>query len=250
MSHRKQSKRNKLNEFIKNIFSIKSTYDKSHKIFTLLGIKLKVKNMSYKHAMYRKFLILHEILKYIGYIKYRKEIYKNKKARICVCLHLYYMNSWEKIKKYLKNLSPYKYDLYVSCCKGNYNQKTLNKIKKFKKDVKITIFPNIGYDVGSFIETINNIDLNNYDIVFKIHSKGVKRPYIYIYNQIFKYADWFHNLYEGILGEFTVHETIDKLMNNKNIGLTQGKQRSQRISAEEILFHRHRQRWHRRSMDA
>ncbi|MBR3502358.1 MAG: hypothetical protein IKO06_05585 [Alphaproteobacteria bacterium] len=148
-----------------------------------------------------------------------KIIKQNKNKKILVILHLFYMDSWNSIKYYLQNLSPYKYDLIVTYTDDFYEQKLLDEIADFHINTKFYKYENRGFDIGPFIDIISKTDLNRYDIIYKLHSKGIERPFIYIYNQIFKYTDWFANLYKAILGEFSVHHAINILSKNTNIGI-------------------------------
>lgn len=214
----------KNNSFIEQIFSIKNTFDKKYKVITILGIKfkfkIKVKNRYIKFSSSECVMFL---LRKLSQFIFRNTIKKNSKVKILVCLHLFYPNSWKTISQYLKNLETYNYELIITCTEGHYNKEILNEILKFKPDSKISIYPNFGFDVGPFIDELQGIDLSEYDIVYKLHSKGVNRSFIYIYNQIFKYEDWFYNLYNAILGPFTVHKTIDKIYNSPDIGIVAAK---------------------------
>lgn len=149
--------------------------------------------------------------------------YKNKDVKILVVLHLYYMNSWKSIKQYLDNLKGYNYDLVVTYTDEYYKQSVLEKILKYKQNTKLFKYKNKGFDVGPFIDVISRVNISDYDIVFKLHSKGVRRKRIFIYNQIFKYKDWFYNLYDGILGAFAVHKVIDVFATDKKVGLVASK---------------------------
>ncbi len=166
-------------------------------------------------------------LSLFGKILYRLKYKNNRNARILVCLHLYYMEAWPVIKKYLQNLSPYNYDLVVTYIDIHYKKETLKQIKKFKPDTKFYECPNQGFDVGPFIDALSKTDLKQYDIVYKLQSKGTHRESIFIYHQIFKAKDWFFNLYDGILGGVSVHKVIDYLLNNKDIGL---------VAAENLII--------------
>lgn len=107
---------------------------------------------------------------------------------------------------------------------GFYDEETLTQILTFKKDAKIIRCENIGWDVLPFLIALHSIDLSNYDIIFKLQSKGTKRQEIFLYGQYFRKRDWFLNLFEGCIGPFTVHTTIDSLMDNKKgIGLVAAK---------------------------
>jgi len=95
----------------------------------------------------------------------------------------------------------------------------MEKVLHFKHTRFVHTYFNNGFDIGPFCSMLNDIELEKYDIVFKLHSKGIFRPFIFIYGQIFKGKDWFFDLYNGILDGITVHKTIDVLLNQKKIGL-------------------------------
>ncbi len=212
----------------KEIFSVYNEYKYSkntkikHKIILILGIKLKfkvstekIKKQKINNTKLKKHLNISTGDKALQ--KYY--INKNKNVKILVCLHLFYPELWYAISKYLSNLNGYNYDLIITCTEKHYNKNIINKIKIFKPDTQILIYPNIGFDIAPFIDVINKTNLDKYDIVFKIHSKGTARKLIYIYEQLFKQDDWFFNLYNGILGPITTHTTIDHLYNDTKTGI-------------------------------
>lgn len=180
-----------------------------------------VKENNYSVTFSRK--IHFYLARFLGKILYKKQIKNNKNAKILVCLHLFYMEAWPLIKQYLENLAPYKYDLVVTYINDNYKQVVLDKIKEFKPDTKFYEYPNQGFDIGPFIDVLQKVNLDAYDIVFKIHSKGVGKPFRFVYNQVFKFDDWFYNLFDGILGGINCHRAIDILLNNKNAGVVSAK---------------------------
>ena len=160
---------------------------------------------------YRENRLRHSIKRRLGRMLYKKQIARNADKRILVILHMFYMCSWVEIKEYLKNLDVYNYDLIVTYTNVTYNEKVIQGIKDFKPGVKLVECPNVGYDVGPFLFALKDVRLDDYDIVFKLQSKGVNRARCFIYGQYFKKRDWFLNLFEGCIGEFTVHKTIDAL---------------------------------------
>ena len=172
---------------------------------------------------YRPYSKQRERARIRGIKKHQDLIEKNKDARILVILHLYYMSAWQEIKEYLKNLDAYSYDLVVTHTDAIVNEKVLNDIHEYKPDAVIKQFPNKGFDVGTYTEVIAQTDLTKYDIIFKLQSKGVNRPRIFIYGEYMEKRDWFLNLYEGCIGPDNVHITIDKLLNDPQIGLVAAK---------------------------
>lgn len=178
---------------------------------------------AYDDGDYRPHRFIRNIKRKLGLFLYADTVKKNKKARVLVILHLFYMSSWKEIKEYLHNLDVYNYRLIVTYTSDIIDNKVLDDIKRYKPEAVLREYPNLGYDVGSFTDVLTDIDTADYDIIFKLQSKGVRRPQIFIYGQYFKKRDWFLNLYEGCIGAFTVHKTIDKLMNDNSIGLVGAK---------------------------
>lgn len=185
--------------------------------------KLKRSMGAYDDGDYRPHRFIRNIKRKLGLFLYADIVKKNKKARVLVILHLFYMSSWKEIKEYLRNLDVYNYRLIVTYTSDIIDNKVLDDIKRYKPQAVLREYPNSGYDVGSFTDVLTDIDTADYDIIFKLQSKGVRRPQIFIYGQYFKKRDWFLNLYEGCIGAFTVHKTIDKLMNDNSIGLVGAK---------------------------
>lgn len=144
-------------------------------------------------------------------------IEKNQNARILVVLHFFYPDSWKEINTYLLNLECYNWDLIVTY-PDFLSEEDLLPIRQFKKDVILIKCENLGYDIRPFFIAIEQINLDEYDIVFKLQSKGVKRKKIFIYKQLFFGRDWFVNLFEGCLGVSNVHRTINTLVSSNQIG--------------------------------
>lgn len=177
---------------------------------------------------YRRWRVRRALGRAAGRLLYRKEIRKNRSVRILAALQLFYPGSWREIKEYLKNLGPYTYDLIITYQRDFDMGDVLEDIRRFKPDARLTAVDNIGFDLGAFRTSLQGVNLEDYDIVFKIHSKGTTRRSTYIYGQLFKYRDWFLYLYEGILGGRTVHKTIDVLTNDPKCGL---------VAADNLLVH-------------
>ncbi|MBQ8822671.1 MAG: hypothetical protein IJZ82_08520 [Lachnospiraceae bacterium] len=146
-----------------------------------------------------------------------------KDINILVVLHLFYMDSWGRIKAYLNNLSRYKFDLIVSYTKGYEDKRVLEEIRESYPQVAFYEFENRGFDVGPFFECLQKVDLDVYDIVYKLHSKGINEKQRYCYHRLFLRDDWFVYLYEAILGKKNVYRVIKKLMDDNEIGLVAAK---------------------------
>lgn len=177
------------------------------------------RRLHFDEGDYRPMTEKRDALRAAGIKAHADLINKNKGTRILVVLHLFYMVAWKEIKEYLKNLDVYGYDLIVSYTNSIVDENVLEDIRQYKPDVQLLQFENLGYDVGAYTEILSDIDLDKYDIIFKLQSKGVYRRKIFIYGEYMERRDWFLNLFEGCIGPDNVHITIDKLKNDDQVGL-------------------------------
>ena len=161
---------------------------------------------------YRSLRLWRGIKRSMGKLRYGKRIASNQKARILVCFQLFYPKSWAEVKEYLKNLAPYSYDLVVTYQEQSKMQPILEDIRRFHAKARLIPVENVGFDVGGFWTALRQVGLEDYDVVFKAHSKGTGRRPVYMYRRFFKKRDWFLYLLEGILGAGTVHTTIGRLL--------------------------------------
>jgi hypothetical protein len=164
---------------------------------------------------------------------YAHTIKENRNTKIAVHLHLFYEKLWPEIKHYLKNLSCYQFDLYITTPK-TLSSTTVNDILECNKKTKIWIVENRGFDLGPFIYFLHRIDLQKYDLLFKIHTKRDVVPKNY-YGLYLKGNEWRTLLYEGILGAKTVHEVINYLSEDNEIGLVANKNL---ISTQDMMYNK------------
>lgn len=176
-------------------------------------------DMMKTRQVYRTHSLLRRITRHRELNNNKDLVKKNRDSKILVVLHLFYPKSWKEIQEYLDNLSCYNYDLIVTITKGMIPSDVLKKVKKFKSNVTIIECENKGFDLRPFLIALKSVNLDDYDVVFKLQSKSTKRAWLYIYEQLFLRRDWFLDLYEGVLSSKVVHKNIDILVNDESIGL-------------------------------
>ena len=142
-------------------------------------------------SCYKEYKIRRFLKRKIARLICMRKIKKNQNAKILVYIHIFYKKSIIEIKEYLKNLEAYHYDLIVTCTKDVYVTEIQNAIRVIKPDAKFYIYENKGFDIGPFVDVLSKININKYDVVFKLQSKGTFHRTSYIYGQIFKDRDWF-----------------------------------------------------------
>ncbi|CCZ21464.1 lipopolysaccharide biosynthesis protein [Acetobacter sp. CAG:977] len=101
-------------------------------------------------------------------LTYRSKIKKVKNMKVAVHIHLFYQDLAPEFVTYLKNI-PADFDLFVTT--PDTDTDAVGKLFDCFKNVRVITVPNKGRDIGAFLTVINQIDLNAYDVIIKLHSK-------------------------------------------------------------------------------
>jgi len=108
--------------------------------------------------------------------------------KIIIFFHIYYIDLLDEYLWYLNNIkkTKYNFDLYVSLCQDVETIETINKLKEFDPNVKIKLCENRGADIGGFISSLRNyeIDFDLYTSVLYLHTKksatyGLENSYLW-----------------------------------------------------------------------
>ena len=87
---------------------------------------------------------------------------------ILAVVHIYYPEMWDELKSCLNNIT-LPYDLYVTTVEQNrYLQ---DDVMNFKTGAHFEVVENRGYDVGPFVHIINQVNLDDYSYIVKLHTK-------------------------------------------------------------------------------
>ena len=130
---------------------------------------------------------------------------KNNHKKMCIILHLYYIDLWGYFLPYLKMVGE-DIDLYVTITEGHSEGFTNihnTIISEFPKS-HIYLLPNRGMDIAPFIYVMNEIVLSGrtYDAIIKLHSKKSLKHLNNIGDS------WRTQLTDALLG------SVSKLQNN------------------------------------
>ena len=172
---------------LKTIFSIKNSYDKNHKVVTILG-----KRFYFKKA---------------------------KQKRVLVHIHLYYHEQIDYFISKLSNINNCYWDLYVTY--SEENEQSRNKVLNIKPNAKFVKCPNIGYDILPFINVLQLVDLKNYDYILKIHTKAYREQQFQYWESGY---GWRNILVNALLGsKHNFYRCLKYFEKNKNIGIIAAK---------------------------
>jgi len=125
--------------------------------------------------------------------KINKKLIKNGKIKICVQIHLFYIELIDEIIRNL-NFLPFPFHCYISTCNSENIAIIENEFKKCKNAEKVYIekFENRGRDVAPFICQMSNI-INKYEYILHIHTKKSLTSDAYG-------DDWREYLFNNLLG--------------------------------------------------
>ena len=141
------------------------------------------------------------------------------KKTLLVHLHLYYIEQLDYFIKKLSNIQSVSHDLYITMVEKNdeVEQKILSRFP----NANILVVSNKGYDVGPFIHILNNIDIDCYNYVLKVHTKnttlnnGDKINGVWISRKC-----WMPLLVEALIGTPKIFaDNIKKFEDNHKIGM-------------------------------
>lgn len=139
-------------------------------------------------------------------------------TKVAVHLHLYYLEQLDDILRRLSYLNGCDYDLFVTM--SELNPQAQEKILKFNPQATLWQTPNLGYDVGPFIDFLHKIKLDDYDYILKIHTKRVSGDYCLFKHKRFSVKTWRDMLLDGVLySPQAVQKNLRVMADNPSIGM-------------------------------
>lgn len=148
--------------------------------------------------------------------------------KLAVHVHLFYVEMYKEIKKYLDNLSFYRCDLFFTVTEKDFRLK--KKIEKdfYNYNVRVIETENVGFDVYPFLLFLDIINLDEYDLIVKIHTKK-NIPFDHNLNGYDLSGNaWRSYLLTAILGSKNrVKDILKSFKKNSNIGM---------IGAKELII--------------
>ena len=147
-------------------------------------------------------------------------IRKNQHVRILVICHVFYEESCKEILEYIKNLRCYQFDLVITTTEERDAEYIRNVFLRYKQDTELEVYPNCGFDIFPYLETIEKRRKKEYDVVIKAQSKRLfDKDGVIAATMFVRGRDWFLYLFESILSAKYVHKNINRLVNDPSIHL-------------------------------
>lgn len=118
--------------------------------------------------------------------------------KLLVHLHLYYHDQLDWFLSKLKNISGCEWTLVVTLCAHNAQSEA--KIRRFKADAVILPVENAGYDIWPFICALQHVNLADFDVVLKLHTKNARKDSCGLFGVKWRGYYWRELLVEPLLG--------------------------------------------------
>ncbi len=135
--------------------------------------------------------------------------------KILVHVHVFYENLYPELKACLLNLKDYNCDYFFTFVKEN--KELESDIKSTFKNVKVEIVKNLGFDLGPFVHVLNEVNLDEYSYVIKLHTKRDiplnGRKYWY------SGSGWRDALLKFIKNKDVLDKVIERLEKNPKVGM-------------------------------
>lgn len=143
--------------------------------------------------------------------------------KLAVHLHLHYDDQWPEIRRYLNNLASVEHDLFVTMTKPHPAIEA--EMKALDENIHIWQVENNGYDIGPFIYFLHHIDLDQYQYILKLHTKGKKsRNYTWLNHHRLDNALWGKILWQSMLAtESRLQQNLQILDSNPQFGMAGSK---------------------------
>ena len=88
---------------------------------------------------------------------------------VLVHVHIFYPDLWAELKECIKNIAPHPFELFVTMVEEHRD--IIDDVTSSFPDAKIEVVENRGYDVGPFVHILNQLNLDDYSYVIKLHTK-------------------------------------------------------------------------------
>lgn len=138
--------------------------------------------------------------------------------RVLVVFHVYYEHLAAYYLDKMRNIHSCEWTLIVTG--RNLSEQIRNRIRGVKEDAVFLECDNVGYDVWPFIAGIKTVNLDDYDIVIKLHTKNEDGKKFRLHGELMTGAEWRGYVVDALLKD---RETFGKLLSmfreNADLGI-------------------------------
>lgn len=141
-----------------------------------------------------------------------------EQMRLLVHFHVYYHDHIPFFLERLANINGCDWDLIVTY--SSLDAGSIDRIKKFRNDAVFLQVGNFGYDIWPFICVMKSVDISEYDLVVKLHTKGMCAEHQRLNGLRLRGYQWRDILVDSLLGSSEIfRKNLERFENNRKLGL-------------------------------
>lgn len=89
--------------------------------------------------------------------------------KCAVIIHIFYYDIADELAEAVKNICDVEKDIFLTVSESIRNK--MDEIAKKFPGARINIVKNVGYDIWPFLFILNQLELDQYDLIVKLHTK-------------------------------------------------------------------------------
>ena len=136
---------------------------------------------------------------------------------LLIHVHVFYPELWIEIRNCLNSIRSYSYDLFVTLPDDTAELK--EEITRLFPNAKVEVVENRGYDVAPFVHILNQVNLENYQYIVKIHTKKNMNEEATINGFSVSGNRWRKFLLRFLKNEKTFQDCIDGFEKHSSLGM-------------------------------
>lgn len=135
--------------------------------------------------------------------------------KIAVIVHLYYTEMWHELAHCLRSFNDIDFDLFITTCSSSEDVRQM--VCDEFPCVHYEVVENRGYDIAPFIKVLNQLDLDKYDFIAKLHTKRNCAEWVnYCY---MSEKAWRRCLLNPFSSKKSLARALKYFEKNKNVGM-------------------------------
>lgn len=138
--------------------------------------------------------------------------------RILVVFHVYYEHFAAYYLDKMRNIHSCDWTLIVTG--HNLSEQIKNSIKSLKEDALFLECDNVGYDIWPFIAAVKTVNLDDYDLVMKLHTKNEDDNKTCLHGETMTGREWRGYMVDALMGSKGAFlNLLAKFESNPNLGI-------------------------------
>ena len=139
--------------------------------------------------------------------------------KCAVIVHIFYYDIADELAEAVKNICDVEKDIFLTVSES-IRDKTDEIAKKFP-GARINIVKNVGYDIWPFLFILNQLELDQYDLIVKLHTKRNMPEATFLKKTHMPYSQWRKKLL-GFTDTKEAFRMSLRILEKKNIGMVSG----------------------------